>query len=240
MKIWKSSCLLIAVLAIVVGGWNAQLHAQVVQLPSVRNFSYSGSAWVPDGGTTSLGGVNYGASSSIGRGFGPYGPRAIGSSRGGSSVSVTAQIIDLKALDEAILNSNVPTRDANTNSVIVSVDSPANNGRRYLTGTDAGKPIPRAVTPKDPNAYRLAMGGYDFGPRQAADVPQIEDDIRFYLAEGKKAESAGRIQSARVYYRMAMQALTPEIKARYAKILEQQKVAEKKRKEANRPDRIKF
>ena len=90
----------------------------------------------------------------------------------------------------------------------------------------------------DHNAYRLALAGHDFGPRQSLD--QAEDDVRFYLAEGKNAESAGRMQAARVYYRMALQAMTPEIKARYAKVLEKHKLVEQQRKEANRPDRIKF
>ncbi len=42
---------------------------------------------------------------------------------------------------------------------------------------------------------------------------------------GQEAEAANRLSSARVYYRMAVEAMTPEMKQRYAKILEDRKEA---------------
>ena len=53
-------------------------NSQVVQLPSVHNFSYSGGAWVPDGGSASLAGNSYARSGSVSKGWGPYGTRASG------------------------------------------------------------------------------------------------------------------------------------------------------------------
>ncbi|MEO1617336.1 MAG: hypothetical protein AAFV88_15910 [Planctomycetota bacterium] len=71
----------------------------VVQLPSFRSFSYSGSVLVPDRGATYLGGVRRSASSQtrrngFGRGFG------FGQSAGGATAHVT--IIDNKAIDAHI------------------------------------------------------------------------------------------------------------------------------------------
>jgi hypothetical protein len=48
-----------------------------------------------------------------------------------------------------------------------------------------------------------------------------EDDVRYFLMRGKEAELAHRIQASRVYYRMAMEAMTPEMLERYHRIVEQ-------------------
>lgn len=216
----------------------AVVQAQVVQLPAVRNFSYSGSAWVPDAGTASLGGSSYSASSSVGRGWGPYSSRASGAVTAGSSLSASVQIIDLQALDDAILSANIPH---NTQAPkVVSAGSPAaNGGRQFLTTTTTPHTADRNIVARNPNAWRLALAGVS-----SAQSPQseslVESDIRFYLKRGKEAEQANRILSARVYYRMAMEAMTPEMVERYRQILEERKALEEERRKANRPGRIKF
>jgi hypothetical protein len=207
--------------------------AQVVQLPSYRNFSYSGSAWVPDGGTAALGGAGYAAGSSLTRGYGPAASRAVGSSVGGTSITASVQIIDLKALDDAILSVNVPI-DPNAPQVI-SADSPAaEGGRSFISSVDAPPAI--GVNPIDATAdagkWQRALSGP--GLSKPVHPSLVASDIRFYLRRGKEAEQANRILAARVYYKMAMEAMTPELRERYDRILvERQKAEEELRKKQN-------
>ena len=76
----------------------AQLPS-VVQLPSFHTFSFSGSVLVPDGGTTSLGGVKRSASGYNHRGWN----RGYGSVNSNSNASISARIIDLAEMDRQIL-----------------------------------------------------------------------------------------------------------------------------------------
>lgn len=213
--------------------------AQVIQLPSYRTFSYSGGASIPDSGTGFLGGTRYSSSGSTTRGWGPYAPRAAGRSSGGSSLSARVDIIDLAALDDAILNANVQ-RDPNAQSVLSAGSPAANGGRRFLSGTIQNSYQKPPTDPQDHNGYRRALAGHQPTIQHAATDSQLESDIRYYLSEGSKAERAGHILSARVYYGMAMDAMTPELLERYNRILAEKKAAKEKQKEANRPDRIKF
>ncbi len=100
------------------------VSAQVVQLPGQHAFSSSGSVLVPDGGTADLGGIGRSSQGSVQSGFGPLSNRASGSSRGGSTMSVSVRIIDLEALDEAILGGASPQASAAT-STAVSPDASA-------------------------------------------------------------------------------------------------------------------
>lgn len=74
----------------------------VVQLPSFHTFSYSGSVVVPDGGSTSLGGVRSSAMSSQRR----LGGRSVGWMQSNAQASVSATIIDLNEMDRQILGAS--------------------------------------------------------------------------------------------------------------------------------------
>ncbi len=213
-------------------------HGQVVQLPSYRTFSYSGSAWVPDQGTSSLaGGYSY-SYGMTGRGWGPYGSRVRGGTSLGGGMTATARIIDLQALDEALLNVKVEP-DASADPIVSATSPAAGGGRRFLTTTEPYL-LDTGVVPKDNNGYRRALAGHYPQIKPAATRSQAESDVRFYLEEGRKAELSNHINAARVYYRMAIKAMTPDMIERYERILEDRKAAEEERKKANRPDRIKF
>ena len=205
------------------------VQAQVIQLPSVHNFSYSGSAWVPDGGSASLGGHSgYGATSAT-RGFGPYSSRSTSANLGGSSVTISAQVIDLAALDQALLNSNVPSSQIKPGSTVISADSPAADGiRSYLTNSTAREDEARG-SDRYRDWQRVLAGGSDVSLQHPA---VVESNIRYYLRMGKEAEQANRILASRVYYRMAMEAMTPELTERYEKILADRKIAEAAEREA--------
>ena len=216
------------------------VQAQVVQQPSFRTTGYSGTVVVPDRGSALLGGTRYGQSGTVSRGFGPFSNRAGGSSLGGGTMSASVHIIDLKALDQAILSANVERKTA---SGVVSVDAPRTGARSYLTGLTADR-FERAQTGK-PAAedWQRAMHGVPARAQRDTSIlteGQIEADIRYYLRKGKAAEQANRIQSARVFYRMAVEAMTPEMIERYKQILQDRKEAEEELRKKNRPDRIKF
>lgn len=219
---------------------SASAQAQVVQQPSFRTTGFSGSVVVPDRGSALLGGTRYGQSGTVSRGFGPFSNRAGGSSRGGGTMSASVQIIDLQALDQAILSANVERKTA---SGIISVDAPQTGARSYLTGLTASR-FERAQSGKAAaEDWQRAMHGVpERAKRDLSTLTegQVEADIRYYLRKGKSAEQANRIQAARVYYRMAVEAMTPEMIERYQQVLKERKEAEEERRKKNRPDRIKF
>ena len=85
-------------------------HAQIVQLPTFRQFSIGTTVVVPDSGAAYLGGVSRARYSSSSRGIPMLGPagrlarsRASSADIGASSVWATATIHDLSALDRAVL-----------------------------------------------------------------------------------------------------------------------------------------
>lgn len=191
---------------------SAVSNAQVVQLPSVHNFSYSGGAWVPDGGSASIAGNSYARSGTVSNGWGPYGTRASGSTFGTSNSSVSVQVIDLSALDDAILSSNV----ANPNPKVKSATS---TGRSIVSNSPTTATAPKT----DPGKWQRVLAGGQ--PTVPVHTSLAEADIRFYLKKGQDAEAANRVMAARVYYRMAIEAMTPEMQARYEKILTERKAA---------------
>lgn len=239
---------------------------QVVQQPAFRNFSYTGGAWVPDQGTGTFGGATYGQSSSVGRGFGPYAPRGRGGGMGASSLTASVTIIDLDALDQAMLTSpstpsaprsSAPRSSASSSASTVGPLAPAGSN----TSADSGMPpvrrivgdqrkvinasesfrVDRGIVASDPNAYVRALHGHDPRLKTAAIPSQVEEDVRYFLTEGQKAEAAGRIIAARVYYRMAMEAMPPELLARYQRIMQER--AEEKQQaasETTRPGSLRF
>ena len=213
------------------------VQAQVVQLPAYRTFGYTGSAWVPDQGTAPLAGGYASSSSLTGRGWGPYAGRAGGTVTGATSLSASAQIIDLRALDEAILDANVP-RSARSGPV--SANSPAaGGGRRFLTTTDVYVGDTGVIV-RDPNEYRRALAGHSRQPAAPASRSQAEADIRYYLEAGKKAEMANRIIAARVYYRLAMESMPPDMIERYRQILEEREQADQQMQDADAGNRARF
>ncbi|MEM7475529.1 MAG: hypothetical protein AAF483_11115 [Planctomycetota bacterium] len=221
-------------------------HGQVVQQPVFRNFSYSGSAWVPDQGTASLGGNLSSRSGTVTRGFGPYAQRSSGSSLGGRSLTASVTIIDLTALDEAILNQPVgpslpaanggPPPQAPQSKALMSL---AGVGTKIINTTQPYD-IDQGFRAADPNAYNRALKGHALTIRKTAVESLAESDVRFYLSEGLKAEKAGRIVSARVYYRMALDAMTPEMMERYKKVISKRKMEEEAAKTRAHAGSVRF
>jgi hypothetical protein len=91
----------LSICAIVISASLNSTDAQVVQLPTMGGFSYSGSVLVPDQGSISLGGNSTTLSSS--QQFGPMRTsRSLGSSYSSGNASVSAHVIDLDEIDRQI------------------------------------------------------------------------------------------------------------------------------------------
>lgn len=105
----------------------------VVQQPIVGTTSVSTSVAVPNGGRTFLGGVSTAQSARSRFGFGQPGS-SLGLSRTSNSMSVGVTVIDLREMDEAILNS-APDQS-----------EPASGFSRHAAAISA----PRAETPREP------------------------------------------------------------------------------------------
>lgn len=115
-----------------------------VQQPVVGTTSVSTSVAVPDRGRVFLGGVSSAQSGRSRYGFVPYGS-SIGLSRSSTSLSAGVTIIDLREMDEAILNS-VPDRPPSSVSRYSSAISAATASRqRETTSTANESPSDRAA-----------------------------------------------------------------------------------------------
>lgn len=104
----------------------------VVQQPVIGTTSVATSVTVPNGGRTFLGGVSSAQSGRSRFGFGQSGA-SLGLSRSSNSMSVGVTVIDLREMDEAILNS-VPNRP-----------EPASRFARHAAAISS----PRAETPRE-------------------------------------------------------------------------------------------
>jgi hypothetical protein len=210
--------------------------AQIVQLPSVSNFSYSGGGWVPDAGSVGLAGNSYASSGASSAGWGPYRSRASGSVYGTSSVSASVQIIDIQALDDAILSTAGP---ASKRAVAAPLNSTASDLATPSGRSVVGSYSAQGAGPNiDPGKWqRVLAGGH---PSMPAHSEVAESDIRHYLKMGQEAEAVNRVVAARVYYRMAAEAMTPEMRERYESILAQRAEAARVSAAQIKADRLGF
>lgn len=200
--------------------------AQVVQLPSQHIFSSTGSVLVPDGGSALVAGSGYARQGSVSSGLGPLSNRAVVGSAVGSTLSASVQIIDVEALDQAILAIATPrTTTAGAPSQPTSVADGVNED-------DLVEPLPRARLRNrnsdrarklsannservgaDPSEWQRVLSGP--GIPVTVNEAMVESNVRYYVELGEQAERSGSVQAARVYYRLARQAMTPELLAQY-------------------------
>ncbi len=166
-------------------------------------------------------------------GFGPFSNRAFGGSAGGSTLSTSVQIIDLEALDQAILASATPrtnvagqtspaaaaVRPAATPALDDSqgAGQPARLSSRYPDSTRELSANNTNRVGADPGKWQRVLSGS--GTPTTVNASMVESNVRYYVELGEQAERSGSIQAARVYYRLARQAMTPELVAQYENAL---------------------
>ncbi|MFM9964689.1 MAG: hypothetical protein ACKV2Q_26080, partial [Planctomycetaceae bacterium] len=114
-----------------------------VQQPVAGTTSVSTSVAVPDRGRVFLGGVSSAQSGRSRFGFVPFGS-SLGTSRSSRSLSVGVTIIDLREMDEAILNS-VPDQPASVSRYSSAISSAAVTRQREPSPTQAESSADRAT-----------------------------------------------------------------------------------------------
>ncbi|MFM8571393.1 MAG: hypothetical protein ACKOAU_07340 [Pirellula sp.] len=167
-------------------------QAQIVQIPSMGTFSISSSLAVPDGGSAHMGSNRNSIGSSV--------PGAMGQSSTGSSVSVSATVIDLDELDRMIRS------QASKSSSEPSLKQFDPAGYSRLPAKGRGR-----VDPPDYD-YLAALSG------DSPDRPHVSgygsmlhetdsDATKYYLNLANLARQRGHWASVETYYRLAWQSL---------------------------------
>lgn len=154
-------------------------------------------------------------------------------------VTASIQIIDLDALDQAILNSNVPSRVIvqSNRTLPVSDVALAEQARKFLSNY----PTNQSARSGDPSYRDLKWTAGNATKLEPLEASLAESNVRYYLKKGQEAEELNHLQAARVYYRMALEAMTPELMERYQKVLAERKQAEiQKQKSSKDADRKQF
>jgi hypothetical protein len=191
------------------GGWIntalAQNPAQApttVQLPTFSFFTVQTAVSVPDRGGTFLGGINTARDGSTSRGFGPLRNRGSGSERGASLVSVHATIIDLRAIDEAILAEAAAMRDEKPGAR--ETDIKAELLRRHVGKSSEAADTSTAAAPPASAIEPLAGSVAAIRAQNAAAREERAREAADLFARGQKAEGEGKPGVAKVYYKMVV------------------------------------
>lgn len=193
----------------------AVCHGQVVQLPAVASFEINTTVSVPDQGTGSLGGVGRSSYGTASRGVGPIASTARGGVTGANSASVSATVIDLAAMDAALLNMppdrqhvpNYGTRRQGTKIV------------NTLTPQHYDREIKRSHAPPHPTDWMIALGSQGNDHVDSAEN-KLRDgsNARYFMEKAAAAQSLGHESAARVYYQMALDRMTATQKQRIEEI----------------------
>ena len=158
---------------------------QAIQLPSYRVFQMPLQAFVPDGGTSVLGGISRAAGYRSTRGYGWFPHRAIGSSRSASSIQVSAKIIDHEELDKAILSQ---ARQGGGEPSLQRERS-----ERFLQ-------LKRQI--QNPS-HQTELQQRQLAASTERTRQGIEKEARQLLQQGDSNYAEGRVGTARIFYRMA-------------------------------------
>ena len=194
---------------------SAVSYGQVVQLPTFQNTGVSTVVDVPAGGSTYLGGIGRAGATTAARRAFLFGQRSGGIYASGSGNGAIATIIDLKALDEAILKQKlepgVSVRAGRSLLHLAGKNHPATNYRKISSL---------------PGAYMQALGGDAELSASSGLNAETATEIRELLEHAQAARLGGRMAAAEVYYRMIIERLPADTVAKLeAELKQQQKEA---------------
>lgn len=184
---------------------------QVVQLPTFQNTGVSTVVDVPTGGSTYLGGIGRAGATTAARRSFLFGQRSGGIYASGSGNAAIATLIDLKALDEAILKQKlepgVAVRAGRSPLHLAGKNHPATNYRKISSL---------------PGAYMQALGGDAALSASSGLNTETATEIRELLEHAQAARLGGRMAAAEVYYRMIIERLPADTVAKLEAELKQQ------------------
>ena len=181
-------------------------RGQAVQLPTFTTFSVSTTVSVPDRGGVYLGGVKRSRTSSVSRGVpllgkAPgigrlFGDRALARESSASGALVTATIIDHRELDAAVL-AEAARRGGDAGEWAVR------RRASELTRHIARRDLPRSATRTAGSTASLD------DIRNRADTERLERNRegQDFLEKARRADEAGKVAVARIYYQMAARRL---------------------------------
>jgi hypothetical protein len=203
-------------LAVASGDLLAQAPGSAVQLPTYSTFGANTTVTVPDRGSAFLGGVSRAATGRNELGvpllpFRPFTNRGIGMERSAANMQVTAYIHDFDAMDEYLLSQ--PTR-----RFPHGVQPRTVYGARPRTNS-----VVRRAPPKSEPAARsgpAAMSVAELRAKHLREQQTRTNDAVNFFERGKKAEAAGKLNVARIYYQMAARRATGDLKSQVAARLE--------------------
>lgn len=183
------------------------LYSQAVQLPTFQFFGTSTTVSVPDHGTAVLGGNTTAYTGSNTRGtplLGPAGPlfnnRGLASGGTTSRISVTAQIHDLEAMDQALLGG----MSAEEFRRQVRYSPPSSNSASRLTLGPAS-PAVRTTAVASPPSY---------SEQELAAQLKRQQQAQEQLELGQAMAARGKVSLAQSYYRMALNNANGELRGK--------------------------
>jgi hypothetical protein len=176
------------------------VQAQTLQLPTTSQTSINTTVEVPDGGTIQLGSMGRAGGYSGNRLSTLHNMQTRGRHVTGSGNSVTATIIDLDALDEAILAQPTPP----------GFVPPYHKDRQALTGRHHPATNFRKLS-ELPGAWMQALAGDPSLDPNMVPKADVASDIVVLMEQATRARQQGRIAAAEVYYRMVLERLPPRV-----------------------------
>ncbi|HID75893.1 MAG TPA: hypothetical protein EYP56_07835 [Planctomycetaceae bacterium] len=218
MMDWRSTCLAPGLVGVLAAAALAQRTPVAVQLPTVSSFGVHTSVVVPDRGSTYLGGVNRAAS---GRNeFGVpllkipgFRNRAIGMERSASSMWVSVYVHDFEAMEEQLLS-----QSPGGSATQLSLRGPGWVSRK-ATPRAGQQPVASPV----PSVAELRK-------RYLREQQTKQAEAMDFFRRGQRAERAGKLNVARIYYQMAQRRASGELKSTIAarlKLVSQAPVAKR-------------
>jgi hypothetical protein len=172
-----------------------------VQLPTFSFFGTSTTVSVPDRGSVYLGGIDRASTGLNEFGtpllpFRPFKNRSFGMERSAASTRVSVYVHDFQAMDELLLSQ--PT------SRFPHGLQPGGSGFAAGAGrVEAGEPSP-------------AVSVAELRAEHAREEDCRAEEAVAFFERGKKAESEGKANVARIYYQMAARRASDELKPQIA------------------------
>lgn len=168
---------------------------QAVQLPTFHFFSLSTTVSVPDGGDTMLGGIGRSSSGRAERGVlglpsRPFDNVATTRASGASNVSASATVHDFEAMDKALQESGIGSRES-TRTALGSAGS---------SGSRAAMSLPKSDAPQQSIAAIRAQ--------QAAEDAARQQEAAAALERGRQLLAEGKTNVAKVYFQSAVKKST--------------------------------
>jgi len=193
----------------------AQQPGTVVQLPTFSAFSVGTTVSVPDRGSVFLGGIGRASSGRSESGvpllpLRPFRNSSISAARSASGAQVTVTIHDFDALDPYLRSQpggsqslQVPQpRAAAAANIAPRGNAPAGPSWRLALPAGAGSSPPASA----------AVGAAEIRAQRAAQQAVRQDEAIGLLERGRRAEANGKPNVARIYYQMAADRASGELK----------------------------